>query len=1162
MESKLTLKQFILIPVLLILAFVAQAQNYNNIEFIENKGQWDSRVKFKGDVTGGAFFIRSGGFTVLQHNKQDLEQFRKSGHSHGTEMAKNANEDLVLRSHAFDVDFVGSNPDMEIMPDKAIPTYNNYFIGNDPSKWAGGCRIYQAVTLKNVYPNVDVRYYTDKGTLKYDIIVKPGGDISKIALKYEGADKLQLKNKELVVSTSVGDLRESNPYTYQADAKGKRDLNCKYIVKDNIVRFDVRDYDRNATVIIDPFLIFCSFSGSTADNWGYTATYGPDGSMYGGGIVRDANGFPVSPGAYQVVWGGGMADHPGPIDMGIIKLSPNGSSRVYATYIGGSGNDQPHSLVVSPQGELVVAGRSNSSNYPIKGGSTPSGAGYDIVVTKLNAAGTDIVGSKKIGGSSNDGVNININNNNANSLQHNYGDGSRSEVILDNGGNIYVASCTQSDNFPVTPGAFQPTFGGVQDGVVLKFLPDVSVMTFASYLGGLSNDAAYVLSLAPSGEIYVAGGTESANFPGNHTGTVGGTIAHGGIDGFVAIISNNGASLVRSTYIGTTGYDQVYGIQFDRKGFPYIMGQTTGNWIPINAPYTEPNSKQFIGKLQPDLSAYIYSTLFGTPSSIPNISPTAFLVDRCENVYVSGWGGLVSTGFTSAGTTGMTTTSDAIKPTSIDNGDFYFYVLRRDAALPGPLYASFFGQDGGQVVDHVDGGTSRFDQNGVIYQAICANCGGGSFPTTPGAWSTTHNAAVAFCNLAMVKISFNLAGVGSHVQSAIGGAPLDTAGCVPLDVTFTDQVRNAVEYIWNFGDGGADVGPLPAATGYTQTHTYTAVGTYRVMLVAINPAACNVRDTSYVNIRVGDLEANLAASFEKLIPCEQFNYRFHNLTPDAARPYTNTSFIWNFGDNSPRVLAGKNDVDHTYPGPGTYNAFLVLNDTAFCNYPDSIPVTVRVADNVDARFTTPPTGCAPYSAVFSNTSVGGLTFQWNFGDPASGANNTSTAVNGTHDYNTPGTYTIELIASDPNTCNLFDTTRFTIVVYEKPVANFSYVPVTPVENTPVTFTNLSSPAPTATRFRWLWGDGDSLLTTSRAPVDHQYNSTGTFIACLTAYNAAGCADDTCQQVRTIVIPALDVPNAFTPNGDERNRSICPWIWYCQNAIHYLESLGPESISDK
>src|SRR6185503_4650532 len=347
------------------------------------------------------------------------------------------------------------------------------------------------------------------------------------------------------------------------------------------------------------------------------------------------------------------------------------------------------------------------------------------------------------------------------------------------------------------------------------------------------------------------------------------------------------------------GYDQVYGVQFDRKGFPYVMGQTTGTWAPVNAPYSEPGSKQFIGKLQPDLSAYVYSTLFGTPSPIPNISPTAFLVDRCENVYVSGWGGLVSSGFSSAGTTGMTTTPDAIKLNSTDNGDFYFYVLRRDAALPGPLYASFFGQDGGPVVDHVDGGTSRFDQNGVIYQAICANCGGGAFPTTPGVYAPTHNSALAFCNLAMVKIAFNLAGVGAKVQSAIGGAPLDTAGCVPLDVTFTDQVRNAVEYVWNFGDGGPDVGPLPAATGYTQTHTYTAVGTYRVMLVAIDPGSCNVRDTSYVNIRVGDLKADLQAAYQKLDPCEQFNYRFHNLTPDVARPYTNTSFIWNFGDGSP-----------------------------------------------------------------------------------------------------------------------------------------------------------------------------------------------------------------------------------------------------------------------
>jgi gliding motility-associated-like protein len=1151
-RKKLTLKQFFTLLVFLIPAFCAQAQNYNNIEFIENKGQWDARIKYKGDINAGALFIRSGGITVLQHNPHDLELLKEMDHAHTTTTSlTRSSGDVTVHSHSFNVDFVGANPAMQIVPEKIIQTYNNYFIGNDPSKWAGGCHIFQAITLKDVYPNVDVRYYTNNGTLKYDIVARPGSDISKIALKYEGADKLQLKSKELIIGTSLGDMKESYPYTYQPDIKGRKEVSCKYVIKDNIVRFEIKNYDPNTTVVIDPLVRYCSFSGSTADNWGFTATYDAAGNFYGGGIVREGNGFPASPGAFQTSFQGGVAgDHPGRIDMGIIKLSPNLSTRVYATYVGGSGNDQPHSLIVDRQGNLVIAGRSNSPNYPITGANTLAGAGYDIVVTKLDAAGATLIGSKKIGGNSNDGVNINIDNNGASSLQHNYGDGSRSEVILDGGGNIYVASSTQSPNFPVTPGAFQTEFSnnpahlGLQDGVILKFPPDVSALSFASYLGGTANDAAYVLSLDPGGNIYVAGGTESPDFPGNHAGTVG-TAINGGIDGFVAVISNDGSNLIRSAYIGSNNtppgansyYDQIYGIQFDRKGFPYIMGQTTGPWKVINAPYSEANSKQFICKLQPDLSAYIYSTIFGTASGVPNISPTAFLVDRCENVYVSGWGGDISAGYNIAGTSGMTTTPDAIKISSVDNKDFYFFVLRRDAAGPGPLFASFFGQDGG-LADHVDGGTSRFDANGVIYQAICANCGGGAvFPTSPGAYAPVKPPQ-ALCNLAMVKVGFNLSGVGANVESAIGGVPRDTAGCVPLTVTFTDQVRNATQYIWNFGDGGPDVGPLSAGApdnGYTQPHTYNAIGTYRVMLVAIDPASCNVRDTSYINIRVGDLQANLAASYQKLDPCEQFNYRFHNLTPATARPFTNTSFIWNFGDGSPRVVAGLNDVDHTYPGPGTYTAWLVLNDTAFCNDPDSIQLDVRVADNLDAKFDTPPVGCAPYPALFTNTSIGGLTFQWDFGDPASGVNNTSTAINPTHVYNVPGTYNIVMIADDPNTCNKTDTARFTIVVYERPVADFSFSPVTPVENTPVTFTNQSSPI--ATSFKWLFGDGDSLLTTSRAPVDHQYNATGTFNACLVAYNAAGCADDTCKPVRTIVVPALDVPNAFTPNSGNINSKV-------------------------
>ncbi|MBC7946247.1 MAG: PKD domain-containing protein [Chitinophagaceae bacterium] len=1139
-----TLKQLAVLVVLLTTSFLARTQNYNNIEFIENKGQWDSRIKYMGDVNAGAFYIRSGGFSVLQHNRQDFQKIQNIFHEHNSSEVKAAHSEdnkLLLRSHVYAVDFVGASKDIEIVPDKAIETYNNYFIGNDPSKWASKCRIFQGITMKNVYPNIDVRYYTDNGTLKYDIIAKPGADISKIAMRYEGADKLQVKNKELVVSTSVGELRESYPYTYQANGKERREVACKYVVKDNILRFDVKDYDPTATLVIDPFLIFCSFSGSVANNWGYTATYGPDGSFYGGGIVFGSGSFAITPGAFQTSFQGGNADAPGAIDIGIIKLSPTGSTRVYGTYIGGGGNEQPHSLIVDPQGQLILAGRTNSSNYPTRGAAIPGGGGYDIVVTKLNAAGSDLIGSLKIGGAGNDGVNISIGRNNQNSLQRNYGDDGRSEVIVDGAGNVYVASSTQSPNspasgtFPVTAGAFQTTYGGgAQDAVVLKFPPDLSGITFASYLGGSGNDAGYVLSISPStGDIYVAGGTESTNFPGNQAGTVGTTIPHSNIDGFVAQISNNGATHIRSTYIGTTGIDQVYGIQFDRLGFPYVMGQTTGAWPVINATYVDANAKQFIGKLRPDLSNYVYSTTFGTGSTLPNISPTAFLVDRCENIYVSGWGGdiLGNSAYPNAGTTGLRTTPDAYQSTT-DNKDFYFFVMKRDAVGPNPLYASFFGQSGG-LGDHVDGGTSRFDNNGIVYQGVCANCNGGaSFPITPGVAGPV-NGALPGCNLGMIKMSFNLAGVGSDVESAIGGVPRDTAGCLPLTVQFTDLIRNATEYVWNFGDGTGDFGPYAADTGYTQPHTFFAVGTYRVMLIAINPAACNLRDTSYINIRVGDLKANLNAEAVKLPPCESFNYQFNNLsTTDQSRPFRPNSFIWKFGDGSAPVVGGMNSVTHTYPGPGSYTAWLILTDSAYCNYPDSFRIQIEVAINVDAGFSTDPAGCAPYSAEFDNSTVAGQTYEWNFGDPGS-PDNTSTDFEPTHLYSVPGTYTVTLVATNLNTCNVTDTSRFTIVVYEKPTAAFSYTPVAPVENTPNVFNNNSSP--TAVSFKWLFGDGDSLLTNSRGPVEHQYNATGTFDACLIAYNQVGCPDTTCQPVSTIIVPALDVPNAFTPGrGDENS----------------------------
>ncbi|HRX94914.1 MAG TPA: SBBP repeat-containing protein, partial [Chitinophagaceae bacterium] len=575
----MTLKRLLIFTISITLSVIVFSQNYQNIQFVENRGQWDSRVKFKGEVSNGMFMIRNDGVTIVQSNDADLANLAEVIHNRpGGEQ-----ENVRIRSHVWDVDFLNASPQARLIPEKPLNTYNNYFIGNDPSRWAGECHIFQAITMEEIYPNINARYYTDNGVLKYDIIVKPGGDVSKIALKYNGVNNLQVKKKELVLSTSLGDFKESKPLTYQRGVSARKEVDCKYIVQGNIVRFQVDDYDPNEVLVIDPSIIFCSFSGSSADTWGFTATYGPDGSMYAGGIVWGA-GFPTNPGVYDNTFNGG--DY----DMAIIKLTPDGTNRVYATYIGGNEKDQPHSLIVDNQGNLIIAGRSNSgSSYPT---ANPIGAGseigdlgsFDIVVTKLNAAGSGLIGSKRIGGVGNDGVNISpIRENGANSIMRNYGDDGRSEVILDNAGNIYVASCTQSNVFPITPGAFQTTPGGNQDGVLLKLTPDLGALIFASYLGGIGNDAAYVLSIAPNGDIFVGGGTESSNlFPaGASAGTIGPTHHNPSgvnpIDGFVAIVSSDGSTLKKGTYIGTSGIDQVFGLKFDNSGFPYIMGQTTGS---------------------------------------------------------------------------------------------------------------------------------------------------------------------------------------------------------------------------------------------------------------------------------------------------------------------------------------------------------------------------------------------------------------------------------------------------------------------------------------------------------------------------------------------------------------------------------------------------------
>lgn len=416
-------------------------------------------------------------------------------------------------------------------------------------------------------------------------------------------------------------------------------------------------------------------------------------------------------------------------------------------------------------------------------------------------------------------------------MRYNYADEIRGEIEIDENNNIYIGSCSKSFDFPTTSTAFQPYYGGGDlDGCLFKFDNSLQNLIWSSYLGGEEHDAIYSIALDDSLNIFCSGGTNSTLFPVSNS-AFHNTFQGGRADGFVTNINYNGEQINSSTYYGSNEYDQIFFVDLDRDNNPYLFGQTEkqdSSFIE-NALWSIPGSGQFVSKLHRNLNNRYYSTVFGSGNGI-NISPTAFLVDLCNKMYLAGWGGSVNSlamldnnaGYTK----NMPISSDAFQSTSTDSSDFYIMVIEDDAS--GFVYGSYFGGD--QSSEHVDGGTSRFDRKGKIYQAICAGCGGNSdLPIQPSSVvSPTNNSN---CNLGVFKMEFELPYVLADFEPP-------NLGCEPMTHTFsnTSVFQNTSSFSWDFGDGNTSNQNSP-------THTFLQSGSYQVKLIISDTATCNFSDT-------------------------------------------------------------------------------------------------------------------------------------------------------------------------------------------------------------------------------------------------------------------------------------------------------------------------------
>lgn len=1101
---------------LLLLLPVTAIAGATPIEFVENQGQWQHPFLYKATTSTSDIYLEKNGITYLigaNDNPAKIHAFKIG-----------AVKSTTLNFHAYRMIFDGANAINAVEGSKYQQHYYNYFLGNNPDNWKSGIHPCLNVDYKNVYNNIDLHLSSAESKLKYDFIVTAGADPAQIKLRFEGADALAIKNNKLEISTSIGIVRELAPYAYQYKNGERVEVNCRYKLRGNTISYSFPDgYDRSAALIIDPTVVFSTFTGSSYDNWGYTATYDAQGNFYAGGLTSNAQGgtgYPTSTGAIQTSFGGGSTSSGNayPSDIAIMKFNSAGNAMIYSTYLGGSDNEQPHSLIVDASGNLYIAGRTYSSNFPVTSGSydnTYNGAG-DLVVVKFNATGTSLLASTYVGGGGEDIANYSSTEFGWGNLKHNYGDDARSEIIIDRQSNVYIAACTKSPDFPTTASAIKTTLGvgDAQDAVVLKLNSNLSNLLWSTYLGGSNDDAAYVLALDTSqNDLYVGGGTMSSNFPTTSGALT--TAYQGSTDGFIARFQNGGTyALQKATFIGRSGYDQVYGMQMDANNNLYAMGQTLGGTFPVSSGvYSNPGSSQFVIKLDHDLASNLMSTVFGSGSSTTtNISPVAFLIDTCENIYISGWGGDI---YTSSGATpppgtgttnGMPITSNAAQSTT-DGADFYFIVLAKN--MSSLMYGTYWGANT-SVPEHVDGGTSRFDKNGVVYQAICAACGGpsGTFPTTPGAYATSKGSNN--CNLGALKIAFNF----SNVVATPKVSPNKTI-CPGQTVQFTNSSTNATSYEWDFGDGS------PISTQTSPSHIYNSgVGTFNVRFVAINPSACKTRDTAYLTIKVDTNYIKPNFTLTQLDTCYPYRADVLNTSKYSKTP-ASTQFTWDFGDGN--TSNSVNPPTHQYAAAGTYTITLLMRDTTACNSPDSTQKTASFNGlTVDANFDVSDI-CDQSTVNIQNNSSQATTYLWDLGNGKTSANPAPSIK-----YDSAGSYKIVLIAYNPASCNKTDTISKTVNVRPTPDANFSHSPIVPETNKPISFTNKSTGADS---YKWNFGDG--MGSEDVNPV-HMFKKTGTYLACLIASNKFGCYDTICRNVDADVFPLADLPTAFSPNDDGVN----------------------------
>jgi hypothetical protein len=565
------------------------------LSFERNVGQTDGSV---------AFFSRVGDATVyLTRAGAVLSMPSVSG-------------DSVLR-----LEVSGADPTAAIEGTGELAGKSNYFLGNDPDLWYSEVPHFSRVRYSGVYPGIDLEFYGSDGLLEYDFVVQPEADPGRIAVAFSGAENLRLDAAgNLVVRAGEREIVQRVPVIYQEVDGERQPVSGAYVIgADSTVRFRLESYDRGELLVIDPVVEFATYLGGSSLDRTYDMAVDSSGNIFVVGHTGSSD-FPTVDAI------DGTVAHFA--DVFVSKFSPDGSTLLFSTYIGGSDNDQGEGIALDGVGDVYVGGTTRSTDFPMN----PS-----ISICFLNP---DKCGFQRVhGGGTFDGFLLKLSNDGSSMPVSTYlggsGDENVHDIALDHDGVGYVHAVgrTTSTDFP-TVGAVQPTHGGSSypDGFLSITTLGLNGLSSSTYLGGSLWDVAFGVATNSVDSPVVVGQTWSTDFPTQNPLQA----PHGSsADAFVTVYDNSISAYTGSTFLASSMLDTAKGVAIDGSDNIYAVGQTQASDFPTTAGafQTTGTSDAFVTKLNSTASALVYSTRLGG-SGIDHAMSVA--VDDAGAAYVTG----------------------------------------------------------------------------------------------------------------------------------------------------------------------------------------------------------------------------------------------------------------------------------------------------------------------------------------------------------------------------------------------------------------------------------------------------------------------------------------------------------------------------------------------